>query len=370
MANNNSQLSDSDYSINANQLSEDTANWNNAVNSTNIGSINVTSVFAPLIQNGVGSGYFSSLDSALKKSDRLALNISNLIATTASEQTSADTSAAQASSNIRTAASAARSSGGSSGGGSSSGGSTNYSTSTASYDVSNTGSDLEVKTDAEDSKKEVQLTDEEEIKMLEELQSILDNELFAMLFETDDASKLKEKLLNSPNISADLKEKISSMDQNEIQTKIKDMCIEGKTVSNFSKIIITIYDNDLKKNFENATIFDSSDSIAEVYKFLAKAENPQESLSALYSGESIIDKVDDNVVNFTRNFVDTLATAANVDYKDILTNEEYKATLAEEIKDLSNTYSLIDSLKSKDEKYANSLYQNIIIKSDEQSQKG
>ena len=365
MANNSSQLSDSDYSINANQLSEDTDNWNNAVNSTNIGSINVTSVFAPLIQNGVGSGYFSSLDSALKKSDRLALNISNLIATTASEQTSADTSAAQASSNIRTAASAARSSGGSS-----SGGSTKYSTSTASYDVSNTGSDLEVKTDADDAKKEVQLTDEEEIKMLEELQSIFDNELFAMLFETDDASKLKEKLLNSPNISADLKEKISSMDQNEIQTKIKDMCIEGKTVSNFSKIIITIYDNDLKKNFENATIFDSSDSIAEVYKFLAKAENPQESLSALYEGESIIDKVDDNVVNFTRNFVDTLATAANVDYKDILSKEEYKSTLAEEIKDLSNTYSLIDSLKSKDEKYANSLYQNIIIKSDEQSQKG
>lgn len=365
MANNSSQLSDSDYSINANQLSEDTANWNNVVNSTNIGSNNVTSVFAPLIQNGVGSGYFSSLDSALKKSDRLALNISNLIATTASEQTSADTSAAKTSSNIRTTASSARSGGSSNGGGS-----TNYSTSTASYDVSNTGSDLEVKTDAEDSKKEVELTDEEEIKMLEELQSILDNELFAMLFETDDASKLKEKLLNSPNISADLKEKISSMDQNEIQTKIKDMCIKGKTVSNFSKIIITIYDNDLKKNFENATIFDSSDSIAEVYKFLAKAENPQESLSALYEGESIIDKVDDNVVNFTRNFVDTLATAANVDYKDILSKEEYKSTLAEEIKDLSNTYSLIDSLKSKDEKYANSLYQNIIIKSDEQFQKG
>ena len=359
MANNDSSnLSDVDLSLNTSSLGDASNDWNKSVVDTNIGSIDVAGSFSALTQNGIGVGYISSLENALKKSDKLAINISKLIITTAADQEAADNSGAKESSETTYATYAGtRSSGG---GGGTYSGTTSGPVSTGSYDEDNKDKDVDIK--KEDETETVELTEGDQVNIIKEFQSIFNGELYDYLFETSNATKIKEKLLSSPNISEDLKKKISQMDENEIQVNLKSIYVSGAMVSDFSKVIITIFDNDMKNNLTNETALNSSGSLKSVYSFLAKQSNFQEGLSEIYHGSSKIEKVDDSVIAFTRNFIDTVATASNTTYDDILTNSKYKETLLSEIQDLSNTFSVIEGAKTLGGDTASKLYSSIIIK--------
>lgn len=355
--NTSEQLSDKDLSYDVSNLSEACSNWNKAVMSADLGSIDVSGSFSALTQNGIGVGYIASLQTALQQSDKLALNISSLISATAQEQADVDNSSADESDNLSYNTYAGTSSGGGGGGGivPSSG-----SVDTGSYASDNTDKDTEIKEDADT--KTAELTNDDYVSIVKEFQNIFNGELYDYLFSTDSATKIKEKLLSSPNLSTDLKQKISEMDENEIQTNLKSIYVSGAMVSDFSKIIVTIFDNDLKNNFNSATIFDSSKSIADVYSFLSKQTDFQEQLKEIYFGSTSIEKVDNNVIYLTRNFVDTVATASNVSYEDILSNSKYQDALLSEIKDLANTFSVIEGAKALGNETKSTLYSNIIIK--------
>lgn len=369
MANSNidsSQLSDVELSVNASGLIDACSKWNSDVLNADLGSIDISGSFSSLTQNGVGVGYVESLKNALQKSDKLALNISKLVSTTADDQYSADTKAASYSgSNSYASYSGGRKSGGYSAEDSSSAvvassGASSGAVDTGSYEADNTNSNLEIKQDADT--KVAELSNEENVEMVNEFKSIIDGNVFDYLFNTNYSSKIKEQLLSSPKLSDDLKPKIATMDENEIQVLLKDMCISGEAISDFSKIIITIYDNDLRNNFKGATVFDSAKSISDVYSFLAKQSNYQNLLKELYFGTSLIDNVDDNVIVFTRNFVDTLATASNVSYEDILNDEKYKESLLFEVKDLATSFGVMDAANKAGADIASKLYSNIVIK--------
>ena len=359
MANVSDQLSDEDLVIDTSNLSKSCSEWNSSVLSADLGSLDISGSFRALTNNGVGVSYIDSLQNALKKSEKLAINITNLISSSVADQETADSSGQKKS--YSQSYSTYYGSGSSS---SSSGGSYNNSVDTGSYESDNSGSDLTINTTTppDEEQPNLEFTDDDKVKIVEEFQSIFDGELFDYLFDTNFASKIKEKMLSTPNLSDDLKMKISSMDQNEIQTYLKNIYVSGSTISDFSKIIVTIFDNDLKTNFKNATIYDSAESIRSVYSFLSKQSNYQDLISEIYFGTSHIEKVDESVIYFTRNFIDTLATASNDYYENVLNDSKYSKVLLEEIKDLSNTFAIIDGANRIDSKTASNLYSNIIIK--------
>ena len=46
------------------------------------------------------------------------------------------------------------------------------------------------------------------------------------------------------------------MDENELKVALSDVFASGKTISDFSRVIISIFDEDLKNDFKNATIYE------------------------------------------------------------------------------------------------------------------
>lgn len=204
------------------------------------------------------------------------------------------------------------------------------------------------------------LEEKETIELVSSLQSIFEEDASNFIFDDSYADEIKKVLLTLPNISKDLKDKILEMDEKELQVLLRDMCVSGKSVSDFSKIIVTIFETDLKNNY-NKKLSECADSIADVYRTLAKQDNFQEELKNIYNG-NIGNEIASEVIVFTRDFVDTLAVSSNVSSDDILRNPKYGDTLLVEIKDLSNTLSIINEAENLGKKTAAALYSNIIVK--------
>ena len=352
MANSNVD-SDTKLKVNSSVLITSCSSWNSTISSVGLSSIDVNSTFSALIDCGVGTSFFSSLQASLKSLDSLTNNISSLISTTVSQQEETDNkSAEQASDNKYGSSSYDRTS---------SGGTTAVEsvtkTDTGSYDVDNKENNVEIKEDNKTDSVELDTNDQNELSVA--LQSIYDEDTPTNLENDEDVSVIKEKILESPVISDDVKEKIAEMDQNEVKTALTDILASGDTVSDFSKTIISVFDNDLKNNFKNATIYDSANSIAKVYSFLSKKKNAQQALKEIYLGISNIEKVDDNVIVFTRSFVDLMATANNVSYEDILNDSKYQEDLLEEMEDISKSFYALST--AKDSGLSSELYSNVII---------
>ena len=353
MANDANGLSDTELVVDSSGLSDVCSKWNSDILAADLGSLDISGAFSALTQNGIGTNYISSLENALKSSDRLAISITKLISSVAEEQTTADKSGTTRS----TSAGSVKTTGS---GGGYRGSNSGAAVTTSNTEANNSSANTNINTETEN--KVVKLEQGDQITLVTALQSIIDGSIYEYLFDTNYSSKIKEALLSAPNLSDDLKQKISQMDQNELQVELKNIYISGESVSDFSKIIVTIFDNDLKNNFKNATVSDSAKNIADVYDFISKQSNYQEQLKEVYFGSSQIKEVDDNVIIFTRNFVDTLATASNVSYENILNDSKYKDSLLIEIKDLANTFSVIDAAKQEGNATYNTLYSNLIIK--------
>ena len=352
MANGNAD-SDTKLKLNSSVLTTACSSWNSTISSVGLSSIDVNSTFSALMDCGVGTSFFPSLSASLKSLDTLTTSISSLISTTVSQQEETDNKAAEEASN--------NTYGNSTYDRTSSGGAaaveTVNKTDTGDYDVDNKKNDVSIK---EDNKTDsVELDTIEQNELAAALSSIYDEDTPTNWATAEDASVVKEQLLESPNISDDVKEKIAEMDENEVQTTLTNILSSGDTVSDFSKTVISVFDNDLKNNFKNATIYDSADSIAKVFNYISKEKNAQQALKELYFGTSIIDKVDDNVVTFARSFVDLMATANNVSYEDILNDSKYQEDLIEEMEDISKSFFALST--AKDSGVSSELYSNVII---------
>lgn len=356
MANTDS-LSDTSVKVNTASLIEACNKWSSDVSGVGLSSIDIASTFSAFTDLGIGTNYFASLKIALERADKLATNISKLIDMSATDQEEADDSSSKkASDNKYGSSQYDRSSGGSSS--DSSAASSVADSSAGDYTSDNTDADLGVNPDNDTQESELDTSDENEI--VAALESMFSEDEID-IESLDDLTVLKEKLLASPNLSDDLKEKISAMDENELLIELTNILASGELVSDFSKTIITIFDNELKEDFENATIYDSAESIAKVYDFLSKDNNFQEKVREIYLGVADYEYVDDNVVELTRSFVDFLAAAKNVSYEDILTDPSYQSDLLEGINELKDSFSIMTVINNLGDDEISLLYSNIIV---------
>lgn len=348
MANsNNSELSSQDLVESTGALSDLSTEWNRKIFDINLGSIDIRGAFSALTGQGVAVQYVESLENAIKKIEQNAISISSIISKTASEQTEADERSAAES---RSKPFNSYISGGSGGGYSGVvAGSVSYS--------GNGKPDVGINPGNETEKKE--LTDEEEVKTVDAFKKIFDGNIYEVLFDKNFASHVKEKLLESPNISKEIKDVLLEMDQNEIQVMLRNIFLSGEEISDFSKTVVTIFNKSLKA--KNINIYDLAENISKTYSKLATSDDIQGLLRELYNGTSSIENVDDNTIYFTRDLVDFLADTSKITSEELLTNSSYKNDLELGVKDLSNTFAILRGAKDCDSKISSNLYSNIIV---------
>ena len=358
MANDNS-ISEETLMVNSSNLTEECNKWTQNVSSVGLSSIDVSGTFSALTDLGIGTSYFTSLKTALERADKLATNISKLIDMSATDQEEVDDkSASDASSNSYGNATYDRSNSNNS----SSGGSAVASVSesdTGSYTADNTDSNTSIK--SENETLESTLDDIEEAELVAAFQSIVDESSILEITDLEDYTHIKDLLLESPYLTDDLKEKISSMDENEIITTLSNILVSGELLSDFSKSLITTFDTELKNNYEKATIYDSADSISKVYEYLQKESNFQDQIKEIYFGVSEIEQVDENVITLTRSFVDLLATANNVTYEEILNDPKFQTALLEGMEDINESFHVLSVANEISNDKTSELYSNIIV---------
>ena len=327
--------SDETLKVNSTNLVDTCNEWKNKVSSIDLSSIDVSSTFSALIDLGIGTSYFSSLQTALTRADKLATNISTLIDMSATDQEEVDDNNAQeASDNSYGNAKYDRDSSSDSG---SSAASSVADSSAGTYTADNSSEDTSINSDNETQENSLDTSEEEEVvTALEEL-----NESKTTIELIEEDSVIKNTLLESQYISDDLKEKIATMDENEIKTELSNILESSDLLSDFSKSIIQIFDNDLKNNFEEATVVDSASSISKVYELISKESNFQEQIKEIYLGSTLIEEVDDSVITFTRSYVNLLASTYNVSYEDILNDSKYQEVLLDGIEDIKESFYLI-----------------------------
>ena len=356
--------SDTTLVVDSTALADVCTEWKAKISSVDLSSIDINGTFSALIDCGIGSNYFSSLKTALERSDKLANNIVKLIALSASEQTEEDNkSAALASNNTYGQASYERTGSGESAV------SRVSSSNVGNYQVTTDNNEKDANIENDNETQKIELDTSEENELAASLLSINDGKLLDNINEEDGISKIKKEILASPNISDNLKEKILNMDENELKTIIFNILESGELISDFSKSLVTVFDNDLKNNYENSTIYDSAESISQIYDFVSKERDFQDQIKELYLGTSNIEKVDDNVITLTRSFVDLLASANAVSYEDILYDTKYQSNLLEGIEDIKKTFYLLSIVNNcNDDDKTSKLSSNIIIIGDDHNE--
>ena len=353
--------SDGKIKINSEAIASACSEFDSKVKSVNLSGFDL-GPFSALSECGIGTGYLSSLKNALERVDKLSSNLAKLIESTAYAQEDRDNAGAKAAGN-NSYGNASYDRGG--GGGSSSGDDAVGAVSGIDPGSTTIGKPKEkVEINKGKNEKQIELETSEEVELVEALQSIKP-ETLANWDDRDSISKIKKELLKSPNLSDDLKEKIANMDENELKVALSDVFASGKTISDFSRVIISIFDEDLKNDFKNATIYDSADKIKNVLDYVSKQKDFQNEIKEIYLGASENKDVDEHAIILVRSYVDLLATTNNVSYEDILNDSKYQSTLLEDIEDLKDTFYVLSITKDGNNNTKSELSSSILLKKDD-----
>lgn len=388
--NSNLELSDENIVIKSDSLSGISSEWASGVSNLNIGSIDVMGTFSPLMDNGIGTGLFPSIDSSIKSLLSSVSSVASSVSNYVDNQQNVDRSGTNAAKN-RTSFN--------SGGGTSS----NYSNTTTFNETGKNGLNdnfndaqeihdtdeesiidkenlEEEKTDAENEEidsadvnvdldpelipiyKEIRdcvlgMDEYTQIEFINELCNISsEEELKELLYDEEYAKVLKDKLLNNIT-SKELISIIEDLDPSQIQKAMKELLVNGETISDFSKAVFTVFEN----SNEDANVSDSSSDLFKAYSSIVDDDNLQEQLSYLYDG-NLDSKNSETVTSFTRNLVDTISAATNVSSSDLLSKSEYSSLISDCAKDVTKSFSYLNASFKMGSDAMNSLHSNVTIK--------
>ena len=357
MSNDNisAQLSDKTLELKPNNLSEICSQWESKVFNIDISSIDVVSVFSPLTNAGIGTSYIPSLKKALENADSLVLSANQSIKETIEEQVATDEKYSREEKSRGTRRS--------SGGGGAGGGTSENSGTT----VNNSNKKVEINKDFIE--KVNSLDDEKYIQFMTILGAATNGNLLQYLVDENSASKLKELLLASPNIDAELKEMILNMDENELQVTLQHMFTDQSVISDISKSVIYKYTEslasesnvDMIKATTTAQFYNNVDELYEDVNSLKEKTDLQENAAAIYDGE-VDDSLSSNSVKFIRTAIDEIAASNNMTADELLTNTANSEKLKDGLSSLSKDLSFFRTVNTMGDEAAEVIYSGLIKK--------
>lgn len=340
MANSKDELSDITIVQNSDGIRSVCSTWQGAVNSADLSSIDVTSIFAPLVENGIAVSYVSSLKTALANITSMVSKLISAIGSTVDAQEEIDDKGKNGAdksrgSNYRNY-----------GGGGASGAGTPINTG-GGYDIKDPESKLDILKKFDDYVSK--LDEYKKLELMTGLYSIIKADVKECLYNEKYAASLKKKILNSPKVDANIRKIIAQLDENEVQVLLQNILVNNTEISDFSQMIISIYDNQFKQEFSGAAgpsyehnlvnSPSSIESITKVYTFLSKEKDAQGYLSKIYFGD--VSNVDDSTISFTRVLVDTLAEKSGISYDELLSDSRYGDALKEATVDIAKSFTTL-----------------------------
>ena len=372
---NSSGLSDVTLEVQPDNINDVCSQWQSKILSANLSSIDIAGTFAPLTNAGVGTSYIPSLQTAFAQAESMILSVINTIQNAANEQAGIDENQNQGQQSYG---------GGYSGGG---GGGKRKKSGDATEGVVPAATiptidPVEVpsddQTDADNTDKKVEintefvnkisaLDSESYIKFMTVLGSIANGNLLELIADENSASDLKKKLLESPNLDADLKKIISEMDENELQVTLQSILTSETAVSDLSKSIIYNYTESLA-NDTNLTIlkvskevqfFNQVDELFNTVNTLVTKENLQQNVLSIYDGDGVAE-LGESSVSFVRSVVDSLSKINNATYEDLLTDKSKEKVVKDAFTDLSKSLSYFRTVNTMGMEASQLLYNNLM----------
>lgn len=354
-------LSDVTLEIKTSNINDVCNSWESSIKSADLDSIDVETSFKPLTNNGVGVSYFVCLKNSFDAGQNLILSTSNTIKNSTEEQTNLDNTYAE---NYN-----GKSKGKGSGGGS---GKTNNTPEDDSTEeaVPDTGIPIDqiepekIEINNEFVDKINSLDTNSYISFMTALSSLSKDNLLGLLVDENSASELKKVLLDSPNISEDLKKLISEMDENEVQVTLQSILTDKINLSDTSKSIIYKYTEslskttnlDISKVTKEEQFYKNIDELFTTVNTLANKENLQEELLNIYDGAG----ENENIVEFTRIIVDTIAEKNGANYEDLLNNKAKEESIKEELNNLSKSLTYFKTINGLGPEAAELLFKSAI----------
>ena len=340
-----SNLSNTTLIVDTDNISTACSEWSNKVLSQDIGSVKVESIYEPLTSEDVATAYIPSLATALSKIESMILSASNQVKAAAEEQADIDN-------NERNKESGGNSGGnGGNNGGSNGGhnGGNNGGNSIGDTDATNEGADIDINT-VVSSISELDYTSF--IEFMTALGSIVSENLTDYLTKKENASKLKELILNSPHISDEFKAKIKDADPETVQTVLqKILSNHNDYVSDTSKNTINRYikskeySADLTKADKYKDLLNNADTLFTEMNSVVTKDNLMENVKSIYYGQS---DLSDDTTDLVRSLVDELEEEKNISYTELLGNSSNEEIVKEAMEGLSKTLAYFRTVNTLD----------------------
>ncbi len=361
--NNNTDLNAADLSDVTLELKPDNINdicntWEISVKEAGLESIDVRSIYKPLVDNGVGISYFECLHNSFEAVNNLMLSTINTIKQTSEEQVDISNQFTDNYDNQKNYGNYGGYGGSSYGSEDSGSNNTNIE-----VPVNNVPQDkVTINKDFVD--KINKLDNNSYISFMTALSSISKDKLLDLIVDKSSASILKKSLLESPNLSDDLKEIISKLDENELQVTLQSILTDNVNLTDLSKEIIYNYTEslaqstnlDILKVTKETQFFKNVDELFNKMNELSNKSNANEELLNIYDGSSD----NENITDFVRVAIDTLAKKNNIDYENLLTNETYNTKIKDELRNLSKSLAYFKTINKFGTDAAELIYKTIL----------
>lgn len=345
-----SELSDTTIEYNVNNISSICDEWSSKILEADLSSVNVESIFEPLVSVGVATSYIPSLKNALEKIESIILSVSNYVKQAAEEQTDIDEKESR-----KVKETSQRTSGG------------NYIT-TKSSDIvnepvaptpaviddtttTNADQDLTIKSAVEYTTK---MDYETFVNFMAALGSLGDGKLTDYLTTEDMtiAAKLKDLVLNCPNINEEFKAFVTELEPAAVQVLLQLILTNPDYVTDKSKELFNKYieSESLKTEIVAASksnaLLTNADTMFTEFNSIITKENLLTNLQEIYDGKT--ETTSDETTNFVRTIVDEAAKEKNCTYIEFFSTPSNEEPMKETIEGITKSLSLFRTLNTMD----------------------
>ncbi len=183
------------------------------------------------------------------------------------------------------------------------------------------------------------------IEMMQGLSSMEKEELQNYITDLDFAPALKQWLLTSPKVDANLKEVIFDMDPATVQANLKNILETQAPLNDLTEdMIYSIGEIGLSgEMFENMTVA-SAEELIEAIGDLTGSYEFQGELADIYNGNNK-DLSEANAA-FLKGIVDTISDQTGISTDELFSNVSYADPLSESLQNVSQTFAYAETVSN------------------------
>ena len=309
------------------------ANLLSVMNSENLGEI-TTDVYEPLFENGIATAFQATLPKACQTGDNKGKTIANLTSGTIAKEMEADEQGVAAASSMTPSQVSGA-------------GAYELTINSSSTETDN-DKDLKVRSDDEGNQfgeLMKNLDAKSYIDMMQGLSSMEKEELQNYLTDLEFAPALKQWLLTSPKVDANLKEVIFDMDPATVQTQLKNILETQAPLNDLTEdVIYSIGEIGLSgEMFEDMTVA-SAEELIEAIGDLTGSYEFQGELQDIYNGNNK-DLSEANAA-FLKGIVDTISDQTGISTDELFSNTSYANPLSESLQNVSQTFAYAETVSN------------------------